>query len=302
MRSPRKLFTVHRDVEFDEPVTLVHAFAGFVDAGAAVRVAVDHILSTCDHQALATFESDELIDYRARRPRMAFSEDHFTSVEMPRITVQLVTDHQAREFLLLSGPEPDYQWERFMAAVDVIVDRFNVDTLVGLSAIPWPIPHTRPLGVTVHGNDPDALRGRTAFLGDIEVPGHVGAMLELRGAQAGLTSIGITAQVPHYLVQFEYPRAAMTLLEGLRDVADISIPTVGMLPAAERAEAEVRVQLAANEDFSAILEALETQYDAAQASREGVDLTNVPSGEQIAAQVEEFLAGLSQGNEKERGE
>jgi len=300
MRSPRKLFTVHRDVEFAEPMTMVHAFAGFVDAGAGVRVAVDHILATCDHQVLVTFESDELIDYRARRPRMAFSEDHFTSVEVPRITVQLVTDHQAREFLLVSGSEPDYQWERFLAAIDLLIDRYNVTTLIGLSAIPWPIPHTRPLGITVHGNDPQALAGRTAFLGDIEVPGHVGAMLELRGAQAGLTSLGITAQVPHYLVQFEYPRAAMTLLDGLREVGDISVPTVGMLAAAERAESEVRGQLAANEDFGVVLQTLEAQYDAAQASREGMDLSNVPSGEQIAAQVEEFLAGLS--HEKDNGE
>ena len=66
---------------------------------------------------------DELLDYRARRPRMTFVLDHFESVEMPTLALYRVTDPTGQDFLLLSGPEPDYQWLRFLAAVDLLVER-----------------------------------------------------------------------------------------------------------------------------------------------------------------------------------
>ncbi len=122
MRPPQELFTLHREVDFDEPPVLVYAFSGFVDAGGGVRLAADHILQSCEFRLIATFDVDELIDYRARRPRMSFVVDHFASVEIQQIVLHEVTDGAGHRFLLLTGPEPDYQWLRFLAAVDVIVE------------------------------------------------------------------------------------------------------------------------------------------------------------------------------------
>jgi hypothetical protein len=56
MRNPEELYTWHRDVEFDTPPVLVHAFSGFVDAGNGVRIAADHILESCDQHLIATFD------------------------------------------------------------------------------------------------------------------------------------------------------------------------------------------------------------------------------------------------------
>jgi hypothetical protein len=232
---------------------------------------------------------------------MLFSNDHFTSVDVPHISLHRVSDDDGREFLLLAGPEPDYQWERFLAAIGLIIERYRVSALIGLSAIPWPIPHTRPLSVIVHGNEPSLVAGRSAMLGDIEVPGHVGAMLELRGAELEMPSIGITAQVPHYLVQFEYPQGAVALLEGLRDVVGLQVDAAALAAASERAVEDVAAQVANNEAFAAVVAALEAQYDSvatsAAPSWTGGD---IPSGDQIAAQVEEFLAGLARDNGQDK--
>ena len=92
MRPADELFTLHRDVEFDERPVLLHAFSGFVDAGAGVRLAAEHLLATNDHQLVATFDADELLDYRARRPKMTYVVDHFASVEVPELTLHEVTD------------------------------------------------------------------------------------------------------------------------------------------------------------------------------------------------------------------
>jgi len=303
VRSPAKLLTHHGAVT--EVPTLVHAFSGFVDAGAGVRQAAAHIRATCQHEVVASFDVDELLDFRARRPRMTFSSDHFSSVDIPTITVSRVVDDSQREFLLLDGPEPDYQWNRFLAAVDLVVDEFGVTNAVGLSAIPWPAPHMRPIGITVHGNDAALIAGRSAVLGDIEVPGHMGALLEYHLGQRGLSSVGVTAQVPHYLVQFEYPRCSMVLIEGLMDVTGLRLSSTGLEPRAEEADGEVAEQLTSSEEFAAVVSALEAQYDQMIEARSALTKPSsapqgmVPSGDEIAAQVEEFLAGLDDGTEKE---
>lgn len=310
MRDPEQMLTWHREVEFDIPPVLVHAFAGFVDAGNGVRIAADHILESCDHSLIATFDSDELIDYRARRPRMTYVVDHFASVDIPQITLHEVTDASGKRFLLLVGPEPDFQWQRFLACVESVVERFDVRLAVGLSAIPWPVPHTRPLGLTVHGSEPALVAGFTSMIGEIEVPGHVGAMLELRLGEAGVPSMGITAQVPHYLVQFEYPRAAQTLLDGLITVSGISVPSAGLQGQADQADREVATQLEGNDEFVSVVAALEMQYDQLAASNDSMtaagisDLVpdgEVPSGDEIASQVEEFLRGFGEDGAKDVG-
>lgn len=308
MRSPKKLISYQRDIEtISRPSlpTLVHAFQGFVDAGAGVRLAAAHLRETCSTELIANFDSDELIDYRARRPRMTFASDHFTGVDNPSLALTRVTDESGRDFFLLEGPEPDYQWNRFLAAVDLVVDQFQLTHAVGLSAIPWPSPHTRPIGITVHGNDPTLIAGRSAVLGDIEVPGHMGALLELHLGQRGLSSVGVTAQVPHYLVQFEYPRCAMALIGGLMDVTGLDLSAVGLESQAVKADGEVTDQLSGNEEFAAVVSALELQYDQMLEARSALTKPSsapqgvVPSGDEIAAQVEEFLAGLETETDKE---
>jgi len=152
--------------------------------------------------------------------------------------------------------------------------------------------------VIVHGNEPTLIAGRSAMLGDIEVPGHVGAMLELRGSELEMPSIGITAQVPHYLVQFEYPQGAVALLEGLQDVVGLQVDASVLASASERAVQDVA---APHEAFAAVVAALEAQYDSV-ATSDAPSWTggDIPSGDQIAAQVEEFLAGLARGDGQDK--
>lgn len=304
MRDPVELISFHREVQFEEQPTLIHAFSGFVDAGGGVRQFAEHILENCDHTLIASFDVDELIDYRARRPKMQFVVDHFSSVEFPSIEIHDVLDANGKHFLLISGPEPDYQWNRFLAAIELVVKRYNVGLAIGVSAIPWPMPHTRPLGLTVHGNDPELIFGAGSVIGEIEVPGHVGALVEFHLGQIGVKSMGLTAQVPHYLAQFDYPQGALALLDGLMAGPDIVIPRGGLTDSAAKSLASITEQLSGNEEFAAVVQALEGQYDqiaeALMGGAGGVADADIPSAEQIAAQVEAFLAEIDSSKESDK--
>lgn len=303
--SAPSFVTWHTEPQFDEPPILLHAFSGFVDAGAGVRLAVEQVLGALDHQLIATFSPDAIIDYRARRPRMTYVRDHFASVDISTVTLHRVVDATGSAFLLLVGPEPDYRWQEFTDTVLGICKRFLVAKAIGLAAIPWPTPHTRPLGVTVHGSEPSLVAGYAPVVGEIEVPGHVGALLELRLGEAGIPSMGVTAQVPHYLVQFDYPRAAEVLLTHVGKVSGLQLPTAGFGAAAAQAEAQVAEQLRGNDEFATVVAALEQQYDQVMAAMQPPTATSlapdghVPSGDEIAAQVEAFLSQIETDPPKE---
>jgi hypothetical protein len=300
---PEDLYVVDDDVvaaltaeaqRHGQPV-LVHSLSGFLDAGAAGRLAVAQLLTTLDHRLVATFDVDSLFDYRARRPRMTFVRDHYESLELPELVMSALRDDAGTPFLLLHGVEPDLGWQRFVAAVGSLVELLGVRLTLGMHAVPWPAPHTRPVGLTAHATDPALVEGRTSWVGALEVPGHLAGMLELHLGATGHRAMGFAAHVPHYLAALEHPRAALALLEEVGSSTGLVLPLDALREASDHSDRETDAQIATNADNVEAVTALEQQYDTFVA-QQGVPGqapdAGLPSGEDIAAQVERFLAEM----------
>ncbi len=283
-RDPDALVQLATDIEdLDRPV-LVHALSGFVDAGAAVQQATDHLLAALPSRIVATFDVDKLHDYRARRPPMVFVEDHWESVEVPRLELHQLTDSAGNGFLLLVGPEPDTQWERFITAMVGVVHDFDVRLTIGLTAIPMGVPHTRPVRLTAHATRPDLTAGYTPWVGTVVVPGSVGNLLELRFGEQGLDAMGFAAGVPHYLAQLPYPAASVALLDGVARAAGLVLPDADLRAAADETRTSVDDQLRESPEGTALVTSLEQQYDASVAASE------LPTADELGAELERFLA------------
>ena len=301
MPDPQDLYTLHpMPTDLGRPV-LLHSLAGFLDAGAAGRLAVEQLLRALDSTPVASFDVDSMYDYRARRPRMTFLSDHYETVELPELELSLLHDVSGTPFLLLHGVEPDFGWQRFTEAVRTLVDRFSVPLTVGMHAVPWPAPHTRPVGLTAHASDPELVAGRTSWVGALEVPGHLAGLLELRLGRSGHRAMGFAAHVPHYLAGTEHPRAALALLEAVSAATGLLLPLDALREAADRTDRETDAQIAQNPENVDAVHALEQQYDAfvAQAggvpgSTGGTAAQQLPSAEELAAQVEQFLAEMDE--------
>src|ERR1700743_3450558 len=143
--DPRELYEVDSDVPELSGAVVLHYFDGFMDAGSAGRLAAEHLLSRLEHRVVARFDVDRLIDYRSKRPNMVYVTDHWESYETPELAVHLLHDTDGTPFLLLNGPEPDHEWERFSKAVMGLNERWGVRMTVGMHGIPMGVPHTRPL-------------------------------------------------------------------------------------------------------------------------------------------------------------
>ena len=288
--------------ELERPV-LVHALSGFVDAGAAGRLAAEHLLATLPHRVLVRFDVDQLYDYRARRPVMTFVEDHWESYDAPRLELSLVEDSAGTGFLMLTGPEPDVQWERFAAAVRRLVERYDVRLSVGVHAIPMAVPHTRPIGVTAHGSPPSLVAGSEPWVSRVQVPGHMAGLLEFRLGEAGYDAAGFAVHVPHYLAQAEYPDAASTLVESIAAISDLKLPVGDLRAAGEQVRAVVASQVAEQPEVADVVRALEEQYDAFVAARGRSLLAQdspLPTAEELGAELERFLA--QENDRRGRGE
>jgi hypothetical protein len=293
--DPAELYEVAPDApQLDEPVLLV-ALEGFVDAGAAARLAVDALQEGREPRLVARFDVDQLVDYRSRRPPLRFDTDRWVEYSGPELHVVALTDTGDTDYLLLVGPEPDMQWERFCAAVEQVVRRFGVRLVINLTAIPMAVPHTRPIGVTVHGTRPELTEGHEAWFATAQVPGSAVALMEFRLGEAGLDAMGFAVHVPHYLARAEYPQAARVLLDHVGLAAGLYLPTATVSAAAEKTEAEIAEQVAGSDEVRQVVEALEEQYDmvaSGRGERSSMGLSGeLPSADELAAEVERYLAG-----------
>jgi len=274
---------------------LLHYLDGFIDAGAAGRLLTAHLLGSLEHEPVVTFDVDRLIDYRSRRPPMTFDKDHWEEYDAPELAIHLARDQAGTPFLLLNGPEPDHEWERFISAVTGVSGKLGAELVVGYHGIPMGVPHTRALGVTAHGTKPDLIVGSRPVVDRLQVPGSAASLLEFRLGEEGRAAIGFAVQVPHYLAQAAYPAAAVTLLECVSRATGLSLPDEALRDAARRTDEEIARQVEGSEEIAELVEALERQYDAfVSASQDGGSLAeqaeNMPTAEELGAQFERFLA------------
>jgi predicted ATP-grasp superfamily ATP-dependent carboligase len=246
---------------------------------------------------VATFEVDEFHDYRARRPAMSFVRDHYEQYDAPRLVVRLVADDAGTPYLLMHGPEPDNKWEAFASAVRHVVERLGVDRVIGLGAVPMAVPHTRPIAITHHANNPELLAADSPWRGELRIPSSAQALLELRLGETGHDAMGFVSHIPHYLAQLDFPEASVSLLEHVERAAGIAVDLTSLRAAARERDEEIASYHAANAELLEVVQALEQLYDAfARAEQEGNSLLAenepIPTGEEIGRQFEQFLAGL----------
>jgi predicted ATP-grasp superfamily ATP-dependent carboligase len=273
---------------------LVHAVRGFVDAGSAGQLAASHLASELRTTRLATFDVDQLLDYRSRRPTMTFDSTTWSAYAEPELVLDLVEDAGGVPFLLLHGLEPDIQWERYAAAVRQLVERFDVPLTIGIHGIPMGVPHTRPLSVTAHGTRAELIADHTSWFGSVQVPASASALLEFRLGESGHDAMGFAVHVPHYLAQSPFPQASMTALENLQRATGLDLKVSSLTDAARDATEEIERQVEASPEVSAVVRALEEQYDsfAHAIGRTNLlaDTSEIPTADELGAEFERFLA------------
>ncbi len=288
----RGLYELHSRPQLDQPV-LVMAPEGWIDAGLSGATALSRLLSTMETDLVATFDADDLLDHRARRPMSHIVDGVYAELVWPVIELYAGNDGHGHDVLVLSGPEPDHRWRAFAGAVAELGGMFGARMVVGLGAFPAPVPHTRTARLAASATDADLANRVGVVRGRVEVPAGVLAAVAARFAEIGVPAIGLWARVPHYAATMPYPEASVLLLEGLADLAGIVTDTEELRQAAEATRRQLDELTANSPQHTALVQQLEAQVDA-EAESPTPGWGELPTGDELAAELEKFLRGEAQ--------
>jgi predicted ATP-grasp superfamily ATP-dependent carboligase len=295
VRDPESLYERKAEVHVESPV-LVVAMEGWIDAGLGAAAALATIMGQVDTEVAVVFDGDALIDQRARRPVLHIENGVNQGLAWPEMQLRVGHDATGNGLVLLVGPEPDVHWRSFTAAVVQLATELGVRMMLGLGAFPAPVPHTRPTRLAATASSAELARQVGFVPGAIDVPAGIEAALEGAFAEAGIPAVGLWARVPHYAAAMPYPAAATALIEGLVTTAGLALGTDDLHAAAERTSAQIDELIANSDEHTAMVAQLESQVDATEGDvgiGDGIDVSSLPSGDEIAAELERFLRGQS---------
>lgn len=273
---------------------LIVSLTGYLDAGQAGNLAMEHLLATAPHERLVTFDADALVNYREHRPVVTYDSQKFVDYQAPFIAIDLLHDADGAPLLLLHGHEPDFAWERFVTALLALADRFGIKDVVSMHGIPMGVPHTRPVGLTMTATNPDLIDIPAPWFSRVEIPSGVVVLLELRLGDIGRNAVSLSAHVPHYLTQSKYWPASKALVEKLESMLMLRLGSHDLGDIAQVALEEVAKRVDESDEVSSLVSALEQNYDAFVVSHGRgsllADGAEIPSGDELAAAFEEFLS------------
>ncbi len=258
-----------------DPV-LVVAFDGWVSAGSVGTATAEHLAD--EAPIVARFDPDALYDYRVSRPSAHFRDGVLGEVGWPELTIRRRPG--VRDLLVMSGPEPNWNWRRLTREVTEFVSEAGIELQISLGGIPWAAPHTRPTVVTTTASRPDLLGDEANEVeGSMQVPAAAAIALERSLADSGTDTIGLWARVPHYVGGIYYP-AVVTLTERVAQRTGVPVDLGPLVEEAAEQRRRLDETMAGQPQVESLVQRYEELYDAG---------SEIGSGEEIAAEFERFL-------------
>lgn len=291
-----KLYKMYGDIEVIKGLPMVAMLSGFTDSGSTIGQISEHFFANLDNDIVLRFDNDELLDYRSRRPVLYFEKDHIESYEPQTLAIYKVLDEADQPFLLLEGYEPDMRWEAFAQSIVELTKLLEVKSFTWVHAIPFPIPHTRPVGVTVSGNRNDMIERFSEWKPQTQVPGNVIHLLEFRLTEQGLPIAGFVLLVPHYLADNEVPKAALAGIEMITAATGLVFPTDQLREEASKFDSKVETQVSENAELAKLVQTLEQGYATGESGPSrapiGKPTASPPTADELAEELEQYLTTM----------
>ncbi|MGO2931290.1 PAC2 family protein, partial [Microbacterium sp.] len=190
-------------------------------------------------------------------------------------------------------------------------EEFGVSGVTWVHSIAMPVPHTRPISTTVSGNRKEITASLSVWRPRTQVPGTVGHLLEYRFAERGDRVVGFVLLVPHYLAETENPDAVIAAADRVMGSTGLMLNIDDLRANRDEYLTKVNDQVENNDELRQMLQTLETRYDSYMAGRDpddtdrfdegGFDERDLPSADELAAELERYLATRPPGDDEKRG-
>jgi proteasome assembly chaperone (PAC2) family protein len=270
---------------------LVATFSGWNDAANAASTALGAVAESLETELVAQIDPEEFFDFQAARPQIELTEGRLHGVAWPEnLVVAGRSPSGERDLLLISGTEPSTRWRTFCNLVLDVAEQCGVESMVSFGALIADVAHTRPVPITGLATT-DELVERLGFE-DVAYEGPTGILGVLHGIarERGFTAASLWAAVPHYAAAVPNPKAALALLRRLEGLTGIPLDAGELEDASRSFEVQVTEAVEANPEIKEMVEQLEEQQD----DLTGLGTEDVPSGDAIAREFQDFLRKQSE--------
>lgn len=280
-----------------DPVFL-GAFAG--RGGGSAAAAVQYLVDQWDAQPVGELDPEECFDFTVRRPVVRL-DNGVRVVNWPKNQIFLSRDAASgRDVLLLPGIEPHIRWAAFCEAITDTLMGVGCHTAIILGSRTAALPHTRPVPFRLVTNEPSFSEtfGTEATVPNYEGPTGITTVLAARLSKAEIQVASLTSLSPFYVQSEPNPSAVIAIVQAV-DRAYGSQTKLDALRDKQR-EVDSATEVAAEQatELRAAITSLEQQYDQERGitpSATEVSPTELPSGSEVVADLEEFFRQLRTG-------
>jgi proteasome assembly chaperone (PAC2) family protein len=277
----------HTHVELRDPV-LIAAFRGWNDAGEAASFAASHLGRVWLAEQIASIDPEEFYDFQAVRPNVRLVEGMTREITWPTnefFAAKL--EGSARDAIILVGTEPNTRWRTFVSLILDQARKHEVSLVLTLGALLADVPHSRPVPITGSAVDQELIERLGLVRSRYEGPTGIVGVLHDTFAKAGISSASLWAAVPHYLAVTPNPKAALALVGQATKLIGADADVSALEAASTEYEQRVTELVASDDDVEAYVKLLEERSD--DRAREMIDPLAMPTGEDLAAELERFL-------------
>jgi len=266
--------------ELRRPV-LVAGFEGWNDAASAASEAAGWLTRQFGATKVASMDPEEHFDFQSARPTVELVDGVTRDLTWPANEFFAVPV-DTRDLVVLRGVEPNLRWPSFCREVLGVAGETGCEMVVTLGALLADVPHTRPVRVTGATTDPELMASLHLQRSRYEGPTGIVGVLHDTARATGIASASLWAPVPHYVSTPPNPLATRALLDRLGHLLGTAFELGELDELSQAWQTRVDEVVSQDDDVRSYVGQLEERYDTE-------DETDIPSGEGLADEVEQFL-------------
>jgi hypothetical protein len=262
---------------------MIASFGGLFDIAETATAALKHLASRGRSEVIASIDAEGFFDFTKHRPTVSLDAEGNRHIHWPANDVAVLDDPAGtHDLVLLAGIEPHLRWGTFATLVHEVMTTLGCELLVTVGAMADAVPHTRQPVVVGSTTNTELARRLGLSRPSYQGPTGVVGVLHDRLDRTRTAAVSLRVPVPHYAAGTEHPRSTQALLRHLEHVTGVPTHHAALDADVERQMRRLDRAVAADNDAVTYVQALERRYDERMADE-------LPSGDQLAAELEQFL-------------
>jgi proteasome assembly chaperone (PAC2) family protein len=230
--------------------SMVLAFDGWNDAGAAASSALSFINEAIQSVPLAEIDPEEFYDFTVNRPEVVLTDGNARHIEWPSMEFRYGSIDGSREIITGLGCEPHLRWRSFCECVVQLVHDQKVQRVVLLGGYQDDVVYSQPVQVTGFASDPKLLERVGVRGSGYEGPTGIVGVLADRLQREGVDVASFWAGLPHYIRVSPNPRGSLALVQKLTASLDFRIDEEPLQRAAAEFEERINELVASDSELS----------------------------------------------------